>query len=285
MSGRRRSETMPIDMQSHPSSFGSERAMQLVTLLGLLVIVALPIAFVVLQAIFPELAQGSWSRPFARLGTILNEPHLAALTLNTIRLGLAVVVVTASVGVPLGVIRGLVQLPGAFVWDVLFLLPFLIPPYIAAMGWMMVLQPSGYLQQIAGVHAQSFLFSFWGVVFVMSLNVSPVVYFAVSRAVAAAGSRLSEVGRVCGGTAWQCLIRITLPLALPAVAGSLLLVFAMSIEEFGTPAVLAANTGFFVLVTAIERRFAEWPIDLPGASLLSLILVALAMTVFLIQRR
>lgn len=38
-------------------------------------------------------------------------------------------------------------------------------------------------------------------------------------------------------------------------------------------------------MTGIERRFSEWPIDLPGASVLSLILVALAMLAFVWQRR
>src|SRR5690606_6065330 len=177
------------------------------------------------QAVFPELGAGSWERPFAAWQGILADPVLPELIFNTLRLGLSVVVAAAVVGIPLGIVRGLFRVPLAAMWDVLMLLPFLIPPYIAAMGWIMLLQPGGYLQQTLAVHAGDFLYSFWGVVFVMTLNVVPVVYFAVSRGVAAAGSRLADVGRVCGGSAWHCLIRITLPLALPGIAASLLLVF------------------------------------------------------------
>ncbi|GAA0489378.1 MULTISPECIES: iron ABC transporter permease [Pigmentiphaga] len=254
-----------------------------VSALGILV--AMPLGFVLLQAIFPELAQGSLARPLAHLAGVLADPKLVELTINTLKLGACVVLAAAAIGIPLGTLRGLFDLPGARLWDVLMLVPFMIPPYISALGWIMLLQPRGYLQQLLGVHAGPALFSFGGVVFVMTLNVVPVVYFAVSRTMAASGSRLALVGRVCGAGAWRCFWRITLPLALPGIAASLLLVFAMAIEEYGTPAALAANAGFFVLVTGIERRFSEWPIDLPGASVLSLILVALAMLAFVWQRR
>ncbi|VCU72242.1 Putative 2-aminoethylphosphonate transport system permease protein PhnV [Pigmentiphaga humi] len=252
---------------------------------ALAVLVAMPLGFVALQAIFPQLAQGSLAAPLSHLAGTLGDPRLVELTLNTLKLGAGVVLAAAAIGIPLGTLRGLFALPAARLWDVLMLVPFMIPPYISALGWIMLLQPRGYLQQLLGIHAGPALFSFGGVVFVMTLNVVPVVYFAVSRTMAASGSRLALVGRVCGGGAWRCFLRITLPLALPGIAASLLLVFAMAIEEYGTPAALAANAGFFVLVTGIERRFSEWPIDLPGASVLSLILVALAMLAFAWQRR
>lgn len=255
------------------------------TLTALALLVGVPLIFVALQAVFPTLAQGNLANPFGAVVPTLSDPVLLELTGNTLRLGATVVVLAALIGIPLGMLRGLYRLPGAPVWDLLMLVPFMIPPYIAAMGWIMLLQPNGYLQQLVGVNAGRFLFSFPGVAFVMTLNVFPVVYFAVSRGTSAAAARLAEVGRVCGGSAWQCFVRITLPLAAPGIAASLLLVFAMAIEEYGTPAALASNAGFFVLVTGIERRFSEWPIDLPGAAILSMILVALAMTAFFGQRR
>ena len=255
------------------------------TLFFLGAVVVLPIGAVMLQAIFPDLAQGSWARPLAHLRETLSHPALLELTGNTLRLGGCVVLLSALMGIPLGCLRGLFRVPGARLWDILLLLPFMIPPYIAALGWILMLQPAGYLQQLAGSHLGGFLFSFPGVVFVMTLNVFPVVYFAVSRGMAGSAGRLAEVGRVFGGDPWRCFWRISLPLALPGIAASLLLVFAMAIEEYGTPAVLASNAGFFVLVTGIERRFSEWPIDLPGASLLSMLLVAMAMLAFLGQRR
>lgn len=251
----------------------------------LLVLVALPLGFILLQAIFPGLADGSLAAPLSHLGAIFGDPDMLALSFNTVRLGGCVVLSSALLGIPLGTLRGLFKLPAAPLWDLLLLVPFMIPPYIAALGWIMLLQPNGYVEQLSGLHAAGFLFSFWGVVFVMTMNVFPVVYFAVSRSVAASGSRLADAARVCGASPWQSFVRVTLPLATPGIAASLLLVFAMAIEEYGTPAALASNAGFFVLVTGIERRFSDWPIDLPGASTLSVVLVAMAMAAYWLQRR
>lgn len=249
----------------------------------LLVVVVFPLTFIVLQAIFPGLGRGSFADAFGRTAATLSDPVLLRWTRNTLMLGVAVVIAAAVVAVPLGILRGLFRVPLAGLWDVVFLIPFAIPPYIAALGWIMTLQRRGYLDQLVGVDLGAFLFSFWGVVFVMTLNVFPVVYFAVSRTVAAIGGRTLEAARVAGATPWRAFLRITLPLSTPALAASLLLVFAMAIEEFGTPYALGARSGFLVLVTGIERRLSDYPIDLPGAATLSLILVCLAMAAFLLQ--
>lgn len=244
----------------------------------LALLVAVPLVFIVLQAIFPDLAKGSLANPFAHLQATLGDPSLLKLTGNTIALGVAVVCVSALIGVPLGVLRGLFDVPLARFWDLVLLVPFMVPPYIAAMGWILLLQPGGFLQQLTGVNMAGLLFSFTGVVLVMSLNLFSAVYFAISRAVQGNGSRLAEVANIFGANQWQAFWRVVLPLALPALAASLLLVFAASIEEYGTPAVLASNAGFYVLVTGIEQRFSDWPIDLPGAAMLSIILMVLALS-------
>lgn len=260
-------------------------ALALLVLPALAALVLFPLVFVVLQAVFPEIGRGSFADAFSAVPQALGDPRIARWTANTALLGLSVAAASALVGVPLGVLRGLFRVPFAGVWDLVFLAPFAIPPYIAAIGWIMTLQRGGYLHQLLGFDLGSFLFSFRGVVFVMTLNVFPVVYFAVSRTVGAVGGRYAEAGRVCGAGPFRTFLRITLPLSTPAVAASLLLVFAMAVEEFGTPYVLASRSGFTVLVTAIEQRLADWPIDLPGAAALSLILLALALGAFLLQLR
>lgn len=254
-------------------------------MLGMGVLVVVPVAFVLLQAVFPGAAQADWAQPLAHWRQVWQDTAMTQLLGNTVSLGMWVVLGCLLLGLPLGLLRGLGHLPGSALWDLCFLVPFMVPPYIAAMGWILLLQPAGYLQQATGQHAAGLLFSVPGVVLVMVLNLFPVVYFAVSRAAAAAGGRLAVVARVCGASPWQALWRVTLPLTLPALAASGLLVFAMTIEEYGTPAVLASHVGFAVLVTAIEQRLSDWPIDLPGAALLSLVLMLLAVLAYVGQRR
>ncbi|WP_428832874.1 ABC transporter permease [Pseudaminobacter soli (ex Li et al. 2025)] len=253
--------------------------------IGLLLVVGVPFTFIVLQAIFPELGRGSLAAPFSNLGKTLSDPLLPRMALNTVGLGVAVAAISALIGVPLAAFRGLFKVPGAKVWDALMLVPFMIPPYIATLGWIMTLQPNGYLQQLAGFNLAPFLFSLGGMAFVMALNCFPVIYFGVSRTLEAVGGRYSDVGRVFGASPWRAFWRITLPLSIPGLAASLLLIFAMAIEEYGTPAALGRHAGFEVLVTQIELRVSDWPIDLPGASIMALTLVLLSFSAFLVQRR
>ncbi|SAI74679.1 ABC transporter substrate-binding protein [Bordetella ansorpii] len=254
------------------------------TVAALAVLVALPAAFVALQAVFPYLGEGSLRQPFGNWGTVFGDPSLPILLGSTLQLGAGVALVAGLIGIPLGALRGLARIPLARLWDLLLLVPFLLPPYIVALSWTMALQPRGYLAQLVGADLGTLLFSPTGLVLVMGLNLFPVVYFAVSRSMAASGARLADVARVFGASPAQAFLRVTLPLALPAIAASLLLTFTLAIEEYGVPAALGAQSGVSVLTTAIERRLADWPIDLSGAALLSMVLVAMALTAYTLQR-
>ncbi|MBM3606491.1 MAG: iron ABC transporter permease [Alphaproteobacteria bacterium] len=262
------------------------RAPSVLTILAaamLLILVGVPVLFILAQAVFPDFARGSFAGAFSSLEMLTQNDRLLRQAQNTLLLALAVMLGCLIFGLPIGILRGLFRVPGARVWDILFLIPFLIPPFIAAIAWMMTLQPRGYLQQIVGFDLGRFLFSFTGVAFVMTLNLFPVVYFAVSRSLQMVGGRFSMAARVHGAGPLQAFFLITLPLSVPAIAASLLIVFAMSIEEFGTPAALAARTGFEVLVTGIYTRLSDWPIDLSGAATGSVMLMAMVLAAFALQ--
>ncbi|MCI1678496.1 MAG: iron ABC transporter permease [Ewingella americana] len=251
---------------------------------ALLLLVGLPVSFVVLQAIFPHLDGGAFSDAFAPFGRLLSDTQLREMVSSTLKVGLGVALCSAMIGIPLGALRGLFALPGAALWDLVFLIPFMVPPYIAALSWMLALQTNGYLEQMLAVRLNAFLFSMPGIIAVMTLNIFPVVYFAVSRSMAASGSRLADVARIHGAGPWRAFFRVTLPLALPAMASSLLLAFTLTIEEYGVPGALGARSGVNLLTTGIEQKLADWPVDMPGAAVLSLVLVSLALCAYCVQR-
>ncbi|MBZ6388614.1 ABC transporter permease subunit, partial [Pantoea piersonii] len=196
------------------------RVLNSLILLALGILVALPLLFIVLQAIFPQLGAGSWQGAFSALPRLLTDDALLPMGFGTLKVGLGVVLCSLIIGLPLGVLRGLFRLPGSALWDLLFLVPFLTPPYIAALNWTLALQRNGYVQQLTGLDLESLLFSASGITLVMTINIFPVVYFAVSRALMASGQRLALVARVHGASAWRAFWHVTLPLLLPALAGS-----------------------------------------------------------------
>ncbi|ADU71027.1 iron ABC transporter permease [Pantoea sp. At-9b] len=254
-------------------------------LLALLVLVALPLLFIVLQALFPHLSEGEWRGAFSALPALLEDPQLVPMWLGTLKIGLGVALGSLLLGLPLGALRGLFRLPGAALWDLLFLIPFLTPPYIVALAWTLALQRNGYVAQLTGLNFDSLLFSSSGMMLVMTLNIFPVVYFAVSRSLMASGQRLAWVARVHGASAWRAFYQVTLPLTLPALAGGVLLAFTLAIEEYGVPAALGARAGLTLMTVGIEQKLADWPIDLPGAASLSLMLSLVALLAWFCQRK
>lgn len=255
------------------------------TLAVLMVLVAFPLSFIVLQAIFPQFSAGSLSGAFSGVSTLLAEPQLPTMLGGTIQIATGVALLSAVIGFPLGVARGLFTLPLPRLWDLLFLIPFLTPPYIAALSWMLVLQTNGYLQQLTGINLNDLLFSKTGIVLVMALNIFPVIYFAVSRSLLASGQRLARVARVHGASAARAFWHITLPMLSPALAAGMLLAFTLAIEEFGVPAALGTRAGVMMLTTDIEKKLADWPVDLSGASMLSVVLVMIALCAWALQKK
>ncbi|MFG0804518.1 ABC transporter permease [Leclercia sp. GLN_9] len=255
------------------------------TLALLVILVAFPLAFILLQAVFPQFSAGVFSGALSGVATLLAEPHLPTMLGGTLQVGVGVALVSALIGFPLGVARGLLNLPLPRLWDLLFLIPFLTPPYIAALSWMLVLQTNGYLQQLTGFNLNDVLFSQTGIVLVMALNIFPVVYFAVSRSLLASGQRLALVARVHGASPGRAFWHITLPMLSPSLAAGMLLTFTLAIEEYGVPAALGTRAGVLMLTTDIEKKLAEWPIDLSGASMLSVVLVTLALSAWWLQKK
>ncbi|HDR2624603.1 ABC transporter permease [Enterobacter cancerogenus] len=263
----------------------NQRMLSAMTLTLLVVLVASPLLFIALQAIFPQFSAGNFSGAFSGVQALLAEPQLPRMLGGTLQVGLGVALVSALIGFPLGVARGVFNLPWPRLWDLLFLIPFLTPPYIAALSWMLVLQTNGYLQQLTGINLNDLLFSKTGIVLVMALNIFPVVYFAVSRSLLASGQRLAQVARVHGASAGRAFWHITLPMLSPSLAAGMLLAFTLAIEEFGVPAALGARAGVLMLTTDIEKKLADWPVDLSGAAMLSVVLVVIALGAWAMQKK
>ena len=251
----------------------------------LIVIVGFPVVAIVLFALFPHINELSFREPFSVLLPNLTRPRLIDATINSLSLSFAVTLVSALIAVPLAYMRAKFPLRFGQIWDAGFLVPFLIPPYIGSLAWMQLLQKNGFVEQALGFNLAGFLFSFPGIVTVMALHLFPLIYFTTTNAFAIIGTRYGDVARVFGGRPVQVFISIYLPMVLPALLSSCLIVFILTIEEFGTPEILGSRFGYEVIVTAIHEKFSDWPIDLPGASVLSLILIVIAFFAFQAHQR
>ena len=140
---------------------------------------------------------------------------------------------------------------------------FVTPPFLGAIAWELLAAPnSGLLNQlyreITGATADLHLlniYSFSGLVFVISCYTFPYVFVLVANALDRTPGDLEDASAILGGKTWDTARRITIPLALPAVLAGALVAFLQAMTLFGSPAILAMPAGFHTMTTKIWSLF------------------------------
>ncbi|KLU60913.1 putative 2-aminoethylphosphonate transport system permease protein PhnV [Peptococcaceae bacterium CEB3] len=205
--------------------------------------------------------------------------------LHSAVLGLCVVFFSTLVALPLALATRNSLLLNSPYFDVVFLIPFMTPPYISSIGWILFLQPHGYLESFlpSASHLEPFFFSVWGLSLIMSLHLFPLVYLALKQTLSAAGGRLEEAARIGGIPARIRFIRIWLPLLTRPLLATGVLVFIKAIGEFGTPLVFGSLIHYSVLTTAIYQDISTWPVSFARAAQLSLPLLGMSFAVWFVN--
>lgn len=216
--------------------------------------------------------------------TVADSENLRTIC-NSILLGVAVVVLSTLIAAPLAFFMARTQLAQCRWLDIVLLIPFMTPPYISSMGWILFMQKRGIFQQLfpaTGQFSEGF-FSFFGLVLVMSLHVFPFLLTMLKNALLNVSTSLEESGAVFGGGFVYRMRRILLPLLSGNYAIGALLVFVKTLSEYGTPATLGQRIGFYVFTTDIHRYATTAPVSFGKAASLSSVLVLLCLCMWLLQ--
>lgn len=253
-----------------------KKNLRLLTVLPILTVLILcPLAMIFARAL--TVGGGFWA-------VILQAENLTAIG-NSLLLGVCVVLGATVIALPLAYLLARTDLGRHKALDIVLMIPFMTPPYIASMGWILFMQKRGLFQQLfpwTGAWSQGF-FSFFGLVLVMSLQVFPFMTTLLKNAMLNVPASLEESGAVFGAGFGRRLRRIFLPLISGNYAIGALLVFVKTLSEYGTPATLGRRIGFEVFTTCIHRHAATSPIDFGRAASLSALLVAVCMGAWLLQ--
>lgn len=150
-------------------------------------------------------------------------------------------------------------------WLVLVALPLAIPSYVAAYAWL-ALFPA--------------MSGFWAAALILTLVSMPYVVVPVAAALRSADPALEEVARTLGRTPTRAFLEATLPQAWPAAAAGSLLVALYVLSDFGAVALFRVDAFTRVIYASYRASF-----DRTTAAVLALVLVALAATLVLLERR
>lgn len=269
--------------------FGMAEFIFLLSVLILVVIVALPVVLIFWTSFIVD---GHLNMK-AVMDTIMQEETFQALKMS-IMIAACVTVTCTFVGTLFAWLVTRTDLPFKETMKVLFTVPFMLPAFIGALAWKMLLSPrAGYINQlwmaITGTrHALFNVYGFWGIVIIETMYLFPFVFIQVSGALERMDPTLEESARISGAGLFTITRKITIPLIMPAVVAGALLVCLYSLSHFGTPAILGTEVGIYTIPTMIYELIHQSAgsfTAIRAATVLSVVLVLSAAVILYAQNK
>ena len=209
---------------------------------------------------------------------------------NSLILGVSAASLCLVFGVPLAWALSRTDMPGKGVVWVSILGTFIIPPYLGAVGWILLAGPNaGWLNrlvvELSGLEKGPFnIYSMTGLVLVTACYSFPYVFVFTKSALDLVSSEMEDAANILGSGNLRTTWSITLPLVLPAILAAFILVFLEAIALFGSPALLALPGRFHVVTTQLWQFF-EYPPKVGVAAAYAMPLLCITIFLFWLQRR
>lgn len=269
--------------------FGMAEFIFLLSVLILVVIVALPVILIFWTSFIVD----GHLNLAAVHATLMQEETFQALKMS-IMIAACVTVTCTFVGTLFAWLVTRTDLPFKETMKVLFTVPFMLPAFIGAIAWKMLLSPrAGYINQfwmeLIGTRQPLFnVYGFWGIVIIETMYLFPFVFIQVSGALERMDPTLEESARIAGAGLFTITRKITIPLIMPAVVAGALLVCLYSLSHFGTPAILGTEVGIYTIPTMIYELIHQSAgsfTAIRAATVLSVVLVLSAAIILYAQNK
>lgn len=221
------------------------------------------------------------------LESVTSRPVLRALW-NSIESSALSALFATLVGATLALVIGLTDIRRKGLIVFLVLLPMMIPPHVTAIAWIQALGPAspvlrwlGIAPEMGSAHP---LYSLEGLVLLLTLQHSPLVFLLVRAALRAFPRELSDAARVSGAGASLLVRRIVLPLLAPSLLAGYALAFLAALGNFGINALIGLPARYVTLPVLIWRRLSGFgPGVLPQVAIISILLAVIAVAVIVLQ--
>lgn len=205
---------------------------------------------------------------------------------NSFKVTVVATLISATLGLSMAYITKQVRIAGSKWLNILIVVSYLSPPFIGAYAWIQLLGRNGFISRfinmIPGVNFEG-IYGFAGIVLVFSLQSFPLVYMYVCGALENLDNSLNEAAESLGASNLQRVTGVILPLVMPTVLASGLLVFMRVFSDFGTPMLI--GEGYRTFPTVLYNQFmGEVSNDSYFAAALCVIIMGITLVFFFLQR-
>jgi len=192
---------------------------------------------------------------------------------------------SALLGIPLAFFTTRYRIRGSNLLSTLSVLALLSPPFIGAYSWITMLGRNGFLRNMfltIGVKLPQ-IYGPLGIILADTLQYYPFISLMTAGALMTIDRSLEEASENLGARSFGTFFTVTLPLVLPSLTGGALIVFMMSLSNFGTPMIIGGN--YLVLPTLAYNLFTSEVSERPGmASTVSIVLMLCASVIIIFQQ-
>lgn len=278
-----------VSVSAPASRFGMAQLLFTLSVGILLVVVAFPMLLIFFNAFWVD---GQFN--LADVAQILQKHETYEALLNSLILSGGVTVTGTIIGTLFAWLVTRTDLPFKRAMKLLFLVPFMLPAFIGALAWKMLLSPrAGYINRlfmdVFGFDGPLFdIYSYAGIILVETMYLFPFVFIQVSGALERMDPTLEESARISGADLFTITRKITIPLVMPSILSGALLIMLYSMAHFGTVAVLGVETGIYNIPTLIYEKIHQSAGSFESirtATVLATVLVATAALILWLQNK
>ncbi len=255
----------------------------LIILAVFLLFIIYPLVLVLCKSVIDPLS-GSFTLEY--LAKFFTKKFYWSTMVNSFQVTACATVLAALIGLPMAYVMRSVKIRGSGLLDILIVISYLSPPFIGAYAWIQLLGRNGMvtnlINELFGIRFDG-IYGFAGIVLVFTLQSFPLVYMYVSGALKSLDNSLSEAAESLGCGRFARIAKIIVPLIMPTLLASSLLVFMRVFADFGTPMLI--GEGFKTMPVLIYTQFmSEVGGDDGFAAALCVIIIVLTLLLFFVQR-
>jgi putative spermidine/putrescine transport system permease protein len=241
-----------------------------------------PVAVIALASLHSS--SGAWTA--ANYTAFALDPYNRTVILRTLLIGIATTAVTLVLGYPLAraIARGRPSLRWLLSGLVFF--PLLTSSVIRSFGWLVLLADNGIFNNaltFVGLPRTHLIFNAYGVTIALAQVLLPFMVLSLVSAMANIDVSIEEAASTLGSPPLRRFFRVTLPMLVPGILAGSLLVFAIAISAFVTPALMGGPRAE-VMATLIYTNATQVG-NLGLASAASLILLGLTLAIVTLYYR
>ncbi|HWP67878.1 MAG TPA: iron ABC transporter permease [Rectinemataceae bacterium] len=252
-------------------------AVTILTILSLFVFVVYPILCVAIQSM-----KSDSGFSFRIYQEVLKSAYLRKAFFNSLMMS----TLTALAGTFIGflfafaVVRA--NIPFKKFFNTIAIIPIISPPFIGALAIIMLFGNNGLVTWNLLKINNFPIYGFNGLFLAQVVTFFPVSFLTLKGVLESMNPVLEDAALNLGGSRFKVFSRVTLPLAFPGIASSILLLFVETLADFGNPLILAGSKFPVLSVQAYLQIVGMY--DLPKGAAISVLLLVPSVFAFFLQR-